>query len=111
MESRGCSLRRNAIVAIGAAWAMRSRPATAPEQVRFQIPAPENASFEIFVALSPNGQRLAFTAYAADGIARIWLRDLKTLVASPLPGTEGAQSLFWSPDSRFLAFGSRTQLK
>ena len=28
-----------------------------------------------------------------------------------LPGTEGAQSAFWSPDSRYLAFGFRNQLK
>ena len=28
-----------------------------------------------------------------------------------LPGTEGAQSAFWSPDSRHIAFGFRNQLK
>ena len=28
-----------------------------------------------------------------------------------LPGTEGAQSAFWSPDSRYIAFGFRNQLK
>ena len=100
-----------AVAAIGAAWALRPVPPADPEPMRFQIAPPENGSFEIYVALSPNGRRLAFTAYGTDGIVRIWLRDLKTLVANPLPGTEGAQSLFWSPDSRFIAFGLQGQLK
>jgi Tol biopolymer transport system component len=100
-----------AVLAIGAAWALRPAPAPESEPMRFQVLPPENGSFEIYVALSPNGRRLAFTAYGTDGIVRIWLRDLKTLVATPLSGTEGAQSLFWSPDSRFLAFGFQSQLK
>ncbi len=100
-----------AALAIGAAVALRPAPPPDPEPMRFQISPPENGSFEIYVALSPNGQRLAFTAYDAEGIVRIWVRDLSTSTARPLPGTEGAQSLFWSPDSRFLAFGLRNQLK
>lgn len=34
----------------------------------------------------------------------IWVRALDTLKARPLPGTEGAAQLFWSPDSRYIGF-------
>jgi Tol biopolymer transport system component/predicted Ser/Thr protein kinase len=104
----------SAITAAGALvalWAIASRPAPAPEVIRFQVPPPQNTRFEIYVAVSPDGRHLAFTAIDADGVPRIWVRDLKTLEARPLPGTEAPQSLIWSPDSRFLAFGFRTQLK
>lgn len=100
------------LAAVGAAiWA--NRPASAPpvELVRFHVAPPPGAAFEIYVALSPDGQRLAFTAAGADGIARLWVRDLKSIDSRVLPGTEGAQSAIWSPDSRHLAFGFRNQLK
>ena len=31
--------------------------------------------------------------------------------AQPLAGTEGAEAPFWSPDSRFIAFGASGKLK
>jgi eukaryotic-like serine/threonine-protein kinase len=65
-----------------------------PEQrsVRFQIPALETSSTDFF-KLSPDGRLLAFTASG-----RLWIRPLDSLQARPLPGTEGAGKLFWSPD-------------
>ena len=100
-----------ALAVVGAmVWA--NRPPTAPVvPVRFQITAPAGVMFETYVALSPDGQRLAFSATGADGIVRLWFRDLKSLEPRMLPGTEGAQSAFWSPDGRHLAFGFRNQLK
>jgi Tol biopolymer transport system component len=82
-----------------------------PELVRFQVPPPAKNNFDIYLALSPDGRRLAFTTTGADGLIRIWVRDLETLEARPLNGTEGAQSLFWSPDNRAIAFGVGRQLK
>jgi eukaryotic-like serine/threonine-protein kinase len=81
------------------------------DPMRFQIPPPAKNDFGIYLAVSPDGKRLAFTAAGSDGMARIWVRDLDTLEARALNGTEGAQSLFWSPDSRTLAFGLAQQLK
>jgi Tol biopolymer transport system component len=92
-------------------WAIRPAPAPTSELVRFQIGPPLGGTFETYVALSPNGQRLAFTATGADGIVRIWVRDLKSTEPRMLPGTEGAQSVIWSPESRHIAFGFRNQLK
>jgi Tol biopolymer transport system component len=63
------------------------------------------------MALSPDGQRLAFTV-TRDGVSSIWLRSLDSLNAQPLAGTEGAYaSLFWSPDSRSIGFFTVSRLK
>ena len=88
----------------------RERPAAALP-LRFEIPPPDNWAYDIYLALSPNGRRLAFTARDANGAARIWVRDLDRLESRPLPGTEGAWGPFWSPDSRFVGFASDRELK
>ena len=75
-----------------------------PER-RYQIPIPENTAVGPF-AVSPDGRWLVFRAGGAT-TPRLWLQNLDSLEAHPLPGTESAapaRSLFWSPDSRFIAF-------
>jgi eukaryotic-like serine/threonine-protein kinase len=74
--------------------------------MQFTIPAPEkNGITTALFAVSPNGRYLAFEARGADGIGRLWLRDLEETEAKPLPGTEHFGEVpFWSPDSRFVAF-------
>jgi eukaryotic-like serine/threonine-protein kinase len=86
------------------------------EAVRFQFPLPPKVTFTqsgIF-AMSPDGRKVAFSAFGADGVPRIWIRDLSSLTAQPLPNLETPQSLyalFWSPDSRFVAVQSDRKLK
>jgi len=63
------------------------------------------------LALSPDGQFLAFTVGAATGDRQLWLRPLRSGRAYPLPGTEGAVGAFWSPDARYLGFFTAGQLK
>ena len=89
---------------------LREKPPVA-EPVRFQIAPPEKASFENYVAPSPDGRFLAFTATGADGRASLWVRSLDSLDARLLSGTENASGPFWSPDSRFIAFGDGNKLK
>jgi hypothetical protein len=74
------------------------------EMTRFEIPQPEKAPFGIGPpALSPDGRSLAFIT--ATGPTQFWVRSMDTLEARPLAGTEGAVgALFWSPDSRAIAF-------
>jgi eukaryotic-like serine/threonine-protein kinase len=62
-------------------------------------------------AISPNGELLAFGGVDADGTHRIWVRPMASLAAEPVLGTEGAYSLFWSPDSRSLGFFVGEKLK
>jgi serine/threonine protein kinase len=83
----------------------REAPPPEPRNVRFQIPPPETSSIDYF-KLSPDGRLLAFTAGR-----RLWIRSLDTLQALPLPGTEGADRMFWSPDSQFIAFFAEGKLK
>jgi Tol biopolymer transport system component len=100
----------------GLAWVREGqRTTTLPAQsVRLQIPMPSKPPLRAsgLFALSPDGQQLAFAASSSDGIPRIWLRALSSLEIRPLAGTEGVGTLlFWSPDSRFLAFDSGGRLQ
>lgn len=54
------------------------------------------------LAVSPDGRFIAYTS-ELDGTRRIWLRPLDA-TARPLVGTEGAAYVFWSPNSRSIAF-------
>jgi Tol biopolymer transport system component len=66
---------------------------------------PERAGFSgsNLPALSPDRRRLAFVA-TSDGKDSLWVRELDSLTAHQLPGTDGAANPFWSPDSRYVAF-------
>ena len=61
-------------------------------------------------AVSPDGTRVVFGA-KVNGRTQLWLRRLDSAVAQPLPGTEDAATPFWSPDSRWIAFGQGPKLK
>ena len=63
------------------------------------------------MAISPDGERVAFVASSVDGKTLLWVRSLDAITAQNLPGTEGATSPFWSPDSRSLGFFAGGNLK
>ncbi len=121
-----------AIVAFGAAVALfRSKTPTGPPPrlVRLAVPPPAGQAFfstveAVAFAVSPDGSRIAFVATGAGrtgpsptggaesgGGRAIWLRDLSALEPRPVAGTEGASSLFWSPDGRSLGFFTPDRLK
>ena len=62
------------------------------------------------MAVSPDGTRVAFAASDTAG-RRLWLRPLAAADATPVPGTEGAVSAFWSPDGKSLGFFADDKLK
>jgi eukaryotic-like serine/threonine-protein kinase len=88
-----------------------------PYRARWNILPPEKHAFPApldapgRVALSPDGQRMAFVASDETGKSRLWVRALDALNAQPLEGTEGASDPFWSPDSRSLGFFANRQLR
>jgi Tol biopolymer transport system component len=80
--------------------------------VRFQISLPTPPSDANFsMSLSPDGRKLVYIAPGAEGRRVLWIRDMDTLESRWLPGTENGVCPFWSPDSRYLAFGVGTDLK
>src|SRR6267378_3702839 len=85
--------------------------------VRFTISPPEKERFPVlaftpnFLSVSPDGSRLAFVALDTTGHSTLWIRDLDSQVAQPLPGTDDALAPFWSQDSRFIGFTANSVLK
>jgi Tol biopolymer transport system component len=67
---------------------------------RFEASVPDSVTLNDDVSVSPDGRKLVFAA-AQGGL---WLRDLDALDWRRLPGTEGASTPFWSPDSRYVGF-------
>jgi Tol biopolymer transport system component len=88
----------------------------AAETARFLIPYPAGTSpiSSALFAISPDGRHVAFGAFGADGVPRIWLRPIDQVTARPLPGAEinrNSLALFWSPDSGSLAYWTDQKLK
>jgi serine/threonine protein kinase/Tol biopolymer transport system component len=85
-------------------------PAPAPP-LTFHVPPPGRSTFETALSVSPDGTRIAFTAKDPDETVRIWIRDLASIEARPVAGTEGARNVSWSPDGRAVAFAAGRVLK
>ena len=82
--------------------------------IRVQIPPGVRLTQSSPFSISPDGRHLVFAAAGTDGIVRLWLRSMDALAVRPLSGTEavpGLAPMFWSPDSRFVAFDASGQLK
>jgi Tol biopolymer transport system component len=54
-------------------------------------------------AISPDGTRIVFSAVEGSR-TRLFLRRLDSLDSQLIPGTDGGELPFWSPDGRFVAF-------
>ncbi|HEV2114038.1 MAG TPA: protein kinase, partial [Terriglobales bacterium] len=96
-----------AAIVIGVAF-WRVTPHSETRLVRSAILPPEKNTFLFLglngpAALSPDGRMLAFVA-RTEQTSQIWVRPLDSYSARPLPGTENASQVFWSPDSRNLGF-------
>src|SRR5262249_43824681 len=63
------------------------------------------------IAVSPDGQMLAFAATDASGRSFLWIRALSSPEAQRIDQTDGALLPFWSPDSQFIGFWAGGKLK
>ena len=86
------------------------RPAMEAKAVRLLVNPPDKATRFDWPTISPDGRTLAFIA-TVEGKTQLWVRPLNSTIAKPLPGTEGANYPFWSPDSQFLAYSVSSQFK
>jgi Tol biopolymer transport system component len=92
---------------------VRQTPTPTAGVVRFDVAPPEDAPFDDQIRISPDGRLIAFSAAGGgDTRRRLWVRALDSLLARPLPGTEGTtDGLFWLADSRTLVFAAAGKLK
>ncbi|HJQ24577.1 MAG TPA: protein kinase [Blastocatellia bacterium] len=92
-----------------------NRPSTGDRAIWLAFAPPPGLAFNDrkydYAVISPDGQKVVFTAYSAEGRSLLYLADLNSPEAKPLPGTDDALEPFWSPDSRSIAFGSLGKLK
>ena len=104
-----------ALIGVVIGWSVRRpEPIAETPVLRFavDIPAPYSLSREEDVSalsLNPPGTMLAFVA-GAEGKRHIFIHDLSDGKARILPGTEGAEAPFFSPDGRWLGFFARGKL-
>jgi Tol biopolymer transport system component len=105
------SIAIGSVVAAFALAFIHFREAAPPEErsVTFQIQPPGKSTIETF-RLSPDGRHLAIIVNE-ERRSRLWIRRLDLLEAQPIPGTEGANFPFWSPDSAFIGFAADRKLK
>jgi Tol biopolymer transport system component len=93
---------------VAAAMYFRPAPPAAPAmRLEISLPGVVGGGFN----LSPNGQRVAYQAQAADGSRALWIRAVGGETAEKLAGTENSSASMWSPDSRYLAVLSEGKLK
>jgi hypothetical protein len=108
-----------AILVVGAlgSWVVHFRqPAAADRVLRLDISPPEGGRSVVMSntvggsALSPDARRVAFVG-AVNGKTGLWVRALDETDRRLLPGTEGAGSPFWSPDSKSIGFSAADKLQ
>lgn len=104
-------------VVFGGYWLTKhsAHPVETPHTMRFAVLPPsgfalEGAASRQSFALSPDGSRLAFTAMDSSGAFSVFLRDFNSLQPQFLAGSEGAHTVFWSPDSQSLYFTAQGKL-
>jgi serine/threonine protein kinase len=92
-----------------------NRSSAAERAIWLAFAPPPNLAFNDkeydYAVISPDGQKIAFTAYSAEGRNMLYVADLNSPDAKPLPGTNDTLEPFWSPDSKSIAFGSQGELK
>jgi len=100
-----------AAVGVAATWWGRRMNGVAPHaEVRFDVPPPPGTEFlsqnveNVPLAMSPDGETLAFVAVEAGSGSRVWIRPASVLEARPLAGSQGATSIIWSPDGKSIGF-------
>ncbi|MCU1306765.1 MAG: hypothetical protein JWN45_1460 [Acidobacteriaceae bacterium] len=104
-----------ALIALALGWMYFNRTSSDARSIRLAFVPPQNLAFNDAqpdnVIISPDGQKLAFSAVSPDGKWQLWVRRMDSLEAQLLPGTDDPLEPFWSPDSRSVAFGSQGKLK
>jgi Tol biopolymer transport system component/predicted Ser/Thr protein kinase len=99
-------------IAATAITAFVMRRAPRDPRFTFSLAVPPHApySFIRFPTLSPDGDRIVFIG-AGEKESRLWVRSVDSADAKPLPGTDGAEMPFWSPDGANIGFFAGGKVK
>jgi serine/threonine protein kinase len=103
-----------AAAAVAVGWVTsRPEPPRAPTRLAVDLPSDLRLSITLSnpLAVSPDGSRLAFVASRGGARPRLYLRELSRFGASSIPGTEGADGPFFSPDGQWIAFFTDKKLR
>jgi serine/threonine-protein kinase len=87
----------------------RPRAAADGDVSRFSIPLGATAGSLSPIggsglAWAPDGKAFAYAGTSENGGTQVWIRSLDALTPTPVPGSEGATSPFFSPDGRQVGF-------
>jgi Tol biopolymer transport system component len=102
-------------IAVGRFTVPAVEPASESAIARLELPVPSDrpiasGSFLNPIAVSPDGRTVVYVG-AEEGVRRLYRRPLGRLVADPIPGTEGAEGPFFSPDGEEVAFWAQGQVQ
>ncbi|MEZ5346505.1 MAG: protein kinase [Pyrinomonadaceae bacterium] len=101
-----------AVILLGAlsGWYFLSRSsAAAPEVTKFQFTPDSSLNLNVTSSrLSPDGKSLVIPKFGNDGV-RFYVRSLSSFETKPIAGTEGGNLAFFSPDSKWIAFSTKTE--
>jgi serine/threonine-protein kinase len=97
-----------ALAGVGSTLWLSTRKAPAPVVTRYSVFLRPQESLRPSaiagnIAVSRDGNRIAYVG-ASEGGSRIWLREHDKLRPTPMPGTEGGVSPFFSPDGNQIGF-------
>jgi serine/threonine protein kinase/Tol biopolymer transport system component len=96
-----------AAVAVGVWFLRPSAPAGPIQTTHSQITIPDNgtiaAGFSNTLAVAPDGRKIAMVVEVNQKTS-VWVKALEESTARFVPGSDGAQFVLWSPDSKSLAF-------
>ena len=108
-----CLLAAGLLAGLAGCGFIREPQAEAP--ATFVLPPPEAGHLrwnnDPTLAFSPDGSRLAYLVFQEDGSRQIHVRNLALGSTRPVPGTEGGDTPFFSPDGRWLGFFADGSLK
>jgi serine/threonine-protein kinase len=100
-----------AVTGVGAAWFLKPTPPIEPAPpLRLSIPLPEGMEIAGPIAISPNGEIIAFTASDAFGVVRLYTRRIDGYEINEIENSIGAYAPFFSPDSASIGFAARGYL-
>jgi eukaryotic-like serine/threonine-protein kinase len=104
--------------AVVVAFNWRDKPAAPGQLMRLTMSFQEDGRYSVgedFVrsaSISPDGKRVVFTGSdQATGTARLFIRNIDSTQAMPLPGSDEGTEPFWSPDSKSVGFYADGKVK